>query len=344
LKPTEYFGAAEFDSLLYLWINDPPVGALRYTSHMHAHHHGPANTSRLLRVALLLTLAYIVLTVVAGIRAHSLALLSEAGHNLSDFLALLLSWVAVYLGTRPPTLTKTYGYHRAGVLAAFVNAASLIVVAIFIFLEAAHRLAVPVSVHARIMMVVAGVGVLMNGAITLMLHGSSHDVNVRSAFIHMLGDTLSTASVIVGGWAILLTGQNWIDPALSFAIGVLIVWSSFGIIRETLNILLEGTPRGVSMELLADAMKEVEGVRDVHDLHVWSIGSEMHALSCHIAIADIPPSASDVILRQVNERLAHQFRIRHTTIQFEYQNCDIAHGCVLPVNIDEAHHSHTQNR
>jgi cobalt-zinc-cadmium efflux system protein len=193
-------------------------------------------------------------------------------------------------------------------------------------------------------MVVAGVGVLMNGAITLMLHGSSHDVNVRSAFIHMLGDTLSTASVIVGGWAILLTGQNWIDPALSFAIGVLIVWSSFGIIRETLNILLEGTPRGVSMELLADAMKEVEGVRDVHDLHVWSIGSEMHALSCHIAIADIPPSASDVILRQVNERLAHQFRIRHTTIQFEYQNCDIAHGCVLPVNIDEAHHSHTQNR
>src|SRR5438067_644127 len=261
---------------------------------MHAHAHGPASTSKLLRVALFLTLAYIAVTVVAGIKAHSLALLSEAGHNVSDFLALLLSWVAVYLGTRPPTATKTFGYHRAGVLAAFVNALSLVAVAIYIFVEAAHRMVNPVAVHARTMMLVAAAGVLMNGVITVLLHGSSHDVNVRSAFVHMLGDTLSTASVIVGGWAIQLTGQNWIDPALSFGIGALIVWSSFGIIRETLNILLEGTPKGVSMALLTSAMKQVNGVRDVHDLHVWSIGSETHALSCHIAIADIPPSASDV--------------------------------------------------
>jgi cobalt-zinc-cadmium efflux system protein len=169
-----------------------------------------------------------------------------------------------------------------------------------------------------------------------MLRGSSHDVNVRSAFIHMLGDTLSTASVIIGGWAILWTGRNWIDPALSFAIGALILWSSFGIIRETLNILLEGTPKGVSMDLLAQAMKEVSGVRDVHDLHVWSIGSEMHALSCHIAIADIPPSASEIILREVKQRLT-EFRIHHTTIQFEHENCDIAHGCVMPVGMEESH-------
>lgn len=305
---------------------------------MHAHSHGSGRTSRLLRVALLLTLGYIILTVVAGFKAHSLALLSEAGHNVSDFLALLLSWVAVYLGTRPPTVTKTYGYHRAGVLAAFVNAVSLVVVAIFIFVEAAHRISNPLAVHTGIMMTVAAVGVLMNGAIAFMLHDSSHDVNVRSAFIHMLGDTLSTASVILGGWAISWTGRNWIDPALSLGIGALILWSSFGIIRETLNILLEGTPRGVSMELLAQAMKQIDGVRDVHDLHVWSIGSEMHALSCHIAIADIPPSASDAILREVKERLAHQFRINHTTIQFEHENCEIAHGCVMPVNIGEAHH------
>lgn len=306
---------------------------------MHAHSHAPANTSRLLRVSLLLTLAYIVVTIVAGIKAHSLALLSEAGHNVSDFLALLLSWVAVYWGTRPPTSTKTYGYHRAGVLAAFVNAASLVVVAIYIFVEAAHRLASPVMVHARMMIVVAAIGVVMNGVITLMLHGSSHDVNVRSAFIHMLGDTLSTASVIVGGWAILSTGQSWIDPALSFAIGALILWSSFGIVRETLNILLEGTPKGVSMDLLAAAMKEVSGVHDVHDLHVWSIGSETHALSCHIAIADIPPSESEIILREVKSRLA-DFHIHHTTIQFEHENCDIAHGCVMPVTAEAAHHHH----
>jgi len=307
---------------------------------MHAHVHGPGRTSKLLRVALLLTLGYIVVTVVAGLKSHSLALLSEAGHNLSDFLALLLSWVAVYLGTRPPTVTKTYGYQRAGVLAAFVNAVSLVVVAIFIFMEAVHRLSNPVTVHPGVMMTVAAAGVLMNGVIAFLLHASSHDVNVRSAFIHMLGDTLSTASVIVGGWAILWTGRSWIDPALSFGIGALILWSSFGIIRETLNILLEGTPRGVSMELLARTMKQVDGVRDVHDLHVWSIGSEMHALSCHIAIADIPPSASEAILRQIKERLAHQFRIHHTTIQFEHENCEIAHGCVMPVNIEEAHHHH----
>jgi cobalt-zinc-cadmium efflux system protein len=307
---------------------------------MHAHVHGPGRTSKLLRVALLLTLLYILVTVVAGVKAHSLALLSEAGHNVSDFLALLLSWVAVYLGARPPTVTKTYGYHRAGVLAAFVNAVSLIVVAFFIFIEAVHRLSKPVTVHAGVMMTVAAAGVLMNGVIAFMLHDSSHDVNVRSAFIHMLGDTLSTASVIVGGWVILWTGRNWIDPALSFGIGALILWSSFGIIRETLNILLEGTPRGVSMELLAQTMKQVDGVRDVHDLHVWSIGSEMHALSCHIAIADIPPSASEAILRKVKERLASEFRIHHTTIQFEHENCEIAHGCVMPVDVGEAHHHH----
>lgn len=305
---------------------------------MHAHVHGTARTSKLLRIALLLTLGYIAVTVIAGIKAHSLALLSEAGHNVSDFLALLLSWVAVYLAARPPTSTKTFGYHRAGVLAAFVNAASLVIVAIYIFVEAAHRLLNPVAVQPRIMMIVAAAGVVMNGVIAIMLHGSSHDVNVRSAFIHMLGDTLSTASVIIGGWAILLTGHSWIDPALSFGIGALILWSSFGIIRETLNILLEGTPKGVSMERLAAAMKQVDGVRDVHDLHVWSIGSEMHALSCHIAIADIPPSASEAILREVKERLADGFRIHHTTIQFEHENCETAHGCVMPVTIEEAHH------
>ncbi|HVH89494.1 MAG TPA: cation diffusion facilitator family transporter [Terriglobales bacterium] len=310
---------------------------------MHAHVHGPASTSKLLRVALLLTLGYIVVTIVAGLKAHSLALLSEAGHNVSDFLALLLSWVAVYLGSRPPSSTKTYGYHRAGVLAAFVNAVSLVIIAIYIFVEAAHRLVNPVAVHARIMMIVAAAGVVMNGVITVMLRGSSHDVNVRSAFIHMLGDTLSTASVIIGGWAILWTGRTWIDPALSFAIAALILWSSFGIIRETLNILLEGTPKGVSMERLAQAMKQVEGVRDVHDLHVWSIGSEMHALSCHIAIADIPPSASEVILRDIRECLATGFRIHHTTIQFEHEKCDIAHGCVMPVSMEEAHHQHHEH-
>ncbi|HEY3973693.1 MAG TPA: cation diffusion facilitator family transporter [Candidatus Sulfotelmatobacter sp.] len=315
--------------------------------HGHSHGTGGATTTRVLKTSLGVTLAYIVLLVVAGIRAHSLALLSEAGHNLSDFLALLLSLVAVYFQARPASATKTYGYHRAGVLAALVNATSLVAVSFFIFYEAFRRVQHPQPVQATVMMWVAAAGVVMNGAIALLLYrsarsgASSGDVNIRSALLHEVGDTLSTAAVIAGGWAILATGQYWIDSALSFGIGVLILWSGFGIVRETLNILLEGTPRGMQLDKIAASICSVEGVNDVHDLHVWSIGSESHALSCHVSIADIPPSVSERILRDVKERLTHDFRIVHTTIQFEHAVCEVAHGCVIPVSeSQEHHHSH----
>jgi cobalt-zinc-cadmium efflux system protein len=303
---------------------------------MHAHG-GGERTSRILRISLFVTAAYIALLVIAGIRSHSLALLSEAGHNLTDFAALLLSLVAVYLHSRPPSATHTYGYHRAGVLAALVNAATLVIVAFLIFYEAARRIQQPQQVHAATMVWVAAAGVIMNGVIALMLYRAQRDVNIRSALLHEIGDTLSTAAVIVGGWAILVTGQSWIDPALSFGVGALILWSSFGILRETLNILLEGTPRGMKLALVEASIREVEGVNDVHDLHIWSIGSETSALSCHISIADIPPSASERILREVKERLHHEFRIDHTTIQFEHVVCEVAHGCVIPVQEEHTH-------
>jgi cobalt-zinc-cadmium efflux system protein len=294
-----------------------------------------------LKISLAVTLAYIVLLVVAGIRAHSLALLSEAGHNLSDFLALLLSLVAVYLQSRPASSTKTYGYHRAGVLAALVNAVSLVAVSFFIFYEAFRRLQHPEHVEAAIMMWVAAAGVVMNGVIALLLYRSGGDVNIRSALLHEVGDTLSTATVIAGGWAILITGNSWIDSALSCGIGALILWSGFGIVRETLNILLEGTPRGVQLESVEIAIRSIDGVNDVHDLHCWSIGSETRALSCHISIADIPPSVSERILRDVKDRLHHSFHIDHTTIQFEHVECEVAHGCVIPVGESEEHHHHS---
>jgi cobalt-zinc-cadmium efflux system protein len=306
---------------------------------MHAHVHGSSNPSRVLSISALVTLAYILLLVIAGIRAHSLALLSEAGHNLSDFLALLLSLGAVYLQARPPSSTKTYGYHRAGVLAALLNSGSLVIVSFLIFYEAFRRLQVPEQVHAGTMIWVAAAGVVMNGGIALMLYRTGRDVNIRSALLHEVGDTLSTAAVIAGGWAIMVTGQYWIDSALSFGIGALILWSAFGILRETLNILLEGTPRGMSLSAVGDAIRGIDGVKDVHDLHVWSIGSETHALSCHIAIDDIPPSASERILRDVKERLLADFRIDHTTIQFEHVECEVAHGCIIPVG-DAQEHSH----
>src|SRR6478672_4864088 len=197
--------------------------------HVHVHHAGNS-PMRVLRISLFVTAAYIVLLVVAGIRAHSLALLSEAGHNLSDFLALLLSLVAVYFQTRPANPTKTFGYQRAGVLAALVNASSLVVVSFFIFYEAFRRLQHPEQVHAGLMMWVAAAGVVMNGCIALLLYRSGGDVNIRSALLHEVGDTLSTAAVIVGGWAIMVTNQYWIDSALSFGIGALILWSSVGIL------------------------------------------------------------------------------------------------------------------
>ena len=306
---------------------------------------GSNRTTTVLRVSLLATLAYVVVTFVAGLRAHSLALLSESGHNVSDFLALLLSFAAVYFQTRPADSSRTFGYQRAGVLAAFVNAGALIVIAVWIAIEAVRRMSSPVVVHPTLMMYVAAAGVVMNGVIAVLLWQVAHDVNLRSAFLHMAGDTLSTAAVIAGGLAILLTGQNWIDPVLSFCIAVLILWSSIGIMRETLNILLEGAPRGLSIAAIRSGMEEVEGVVNVHDLHVWSLGSYSSALACHVTIDDIPPSASACILLKLNHVLREHFQIVHTTIQFEHVGCEALDGCVVPMEQmtsgpAHSHHGH----
>ena len=220
---------------------------------------GANRTQSVLRFSLVATAAYVAITFVAGLRAHSLALLSESGHNVSDFLALLLSFVAVYFQTRPADHARTFGYQRAGVLAAFINAATLILISLWIGVEAVHRLSMPVTVQPRVMMYVAAAGVIMNGVIAALLWGVARDVNMRSAFIHMAGDTLSTAAVIAGGAGILITGQNWIDPVLSLIIAALILWSSIGIVRETLNILLEGTPRGISLLEIRSGMESVSG-------------------------------------------------------------------------------------
>jgi len=298
-----------------------------------------------LRFSLVATLIYVVVTFVAGLRAHSLALISEAGHNVSDFLALLLSLVAVYFQTRPADDARTFGYQRAGVLAAFINAGALLILSLWIGVEAVHRLSAPVAVQPQLMMIVAAAGVLMNGVIAILLWKVARDVNLRSAFLHMAGDTLSTAAVIAGGAGILLTGQNWIDPVLSLIIAALILWSSYGIVRETLNILLEGAPRGVTLADIREGMHAVEGVINVHDLHVWSLGSHSRALACHVTIADIPPSESACILVKLNHVLKDHFHISHTTIQFEHIGCRELEGCVVPMEemasgATQGHHGH----
>jgi cobalt-zinc-cadmium efflux system protein len=299
---------------------------------------------RILKGSLALTALYIAATLFFGLRAHSLALISEAGHNVSDFLALALSFAAVWLQTRPATDEKTFGYQRAGVLAGFVNALSLMVLAVWIAVAAVGRFFHPVTVEAHLMMYVAAAGVVMNGLIAALLWKFSGDVNIRSVFLHMLGDTLSTAAVIVGGFAIVITKQQWIDPLLSLIIAAMILASSWSIVRETLHILLEGTPRSVDLAEIRAAMQGVEGVVNVHDLHVWSLTSQSHALACHVQVVEMQLAECEQMLERINHLLKDHFGIQHATIQLEVTDCVTVDGCVSPPEPDEvdghSHHHH----
>lgn len=309
--------------------------------HQHAHdHHGA--TGSVLQWSLIATFLFVFVEVLAGFRAHSLALLSDAGHNFTDAGALLLAWIGFHLQHKPADDIKTYGYQRAGVLSAFVNALTLIALSCWIFYESVLRLRHPEPVHEGIMIVVAGLGLVLNGAIMLSLRSASrHDINVRSAFVHMLGDALGSVAIIGGAIAIRYTGWTQLDPLLSIVIGLLVVWSAWDITRESLNILLEGLPRGIHLRDVASAMRQLEGVLDVHDLHIWSLGSSTHALSCHVLIEDVPPSASDCILRGLNSMLADRFHIAHTTVQFEHVSCAISeNGCAIPVQAHDAEGQH----
>lgn len=311
---------------------------------MHAHSEPNAAMQRILKVSLALTFLYILATFVFGLRAHSLALMSEAGHNVSDFAALGLSFVAVWLQARPATDQRTFGYQRSGVLAGFVNALSLAVLAVWIAVDAILRLLHPVPVEPRLMMIVAAAGVVMNGVIAALLWRFSRDVNIRSVFIHMLGDTISTAAVILGGLLIALTHRQWIDPLLSLFIAAMIVWSSFGIVRETLHILLEGTPRSVDMGQIRTAMRGIGGVLDVHDLHIWSLTSQSHALACHVQVAEMSMADCEAVLDRLNHQLRDHFGIHHTTLQFEVTSCTTTDGCANPPRRDvvdgHSHHHH----
>lgn len=307
--------------------------------HSHSHSHG-LGTGKVLAWSLVATSVFVLVEFVAGIQAHSLALISDAGHNITDALALALAWFGFYLQSKPADEIKTFGYQRAGVLAAFVNALTLLVLSAWIFYESYHRLLHPIAVQEKTMMVVAGLGIVLNAGIMWGLRiARQSDLNVRSAFVHMLGDLLGSIAIIIGAVAIIYTGWLQIDPGLSIVIALLIIWTAIDIIKESLNILLEGLPRGIDLPSVISAMRSVDGVLDVHDLHIWSLGSSTHALSCHVLIEDLPPSASDSTLRHLNQMLCDRFHIRHTTVQFEHVGCEVAAtGCVIPVV--EAEHSH----
>jgi cobalt-zinc-cadmium efflux system protein len=291
---------------------------------------------------LLATVSFVIIEIVFGLRAHSLALLSDAGHNATDALALLLAWLAVWFQAKPADEVKTFGYQRAGVLAAFINALTLIILSLWIFYEGYQRLLHPEPVSEVIMIVVACLGIALNGGIMLGLASRRHsDLNVKSAYVHMLGDLLGVIAIIAGGIAIHFTGLLQIDTVLSLVIAALIIWTAWDIIKESLNILLEGLPRGLELKSVVEALADVEGVLDVHDLHIWSIGSSSSALSCHVLIDDVPPSVSECILLKINQTLLDRFHIHHSTVQFEHVQCALSvNGCVIPAGDHEHHHAH----
>ncbi len=303
---------------------------------MHVH---DIKTGAVLKWSVVVMLALALGEAVAGYLSGSLALISDAGHNFTDSLALILAWFAFYVQSKPPTQSKTYGYHRAGVLAAFVNVLLLVVLAGYVFYEAYQRLMSPRAVNAEWMMVVGSIGFLADAAVSVaLLRQARGDLNLHTAFVHTAADAVSTAGIVLGGWLIARTGIQQIDAILSFLIGGLILWSSIGIMRETLNILLEGTPRGVQLDAVVASLLRIEGVEEVHDVHIWSLGSHNHAMSGHVGIANIPPSESNEILRHINAALDEEYHISHTTIQFEHAACEPNQKCYMPEEL--THRSH----
>jgi cobalt-zinc-cadmium efflux system protein len=304
----------------------------------HHHHHHATGTGWILRVSLVATLAFTAFEVYAGLRSGSLALLSDAGHNFTDALALLLAAIGFYLNGKPADQFKTFGYQRAGVIAAFLNAATLVLVSIYIFWEAVVRLIHPQMVDDKMMFWVALLALVLNGSIMLGLNRSQKgDLNIRAAWMHFLGDAVGAGAIVVGAVVIRYTGWSYVDPILSMALAGLIVYTAWDIIRESLNVLLEGLPQGLELKAITHAMGSVEGVLDVHDLHVWTLGSNTHALCSHVLIEDMPHSASEAILKRITEKCC-ELGIHHTTIQFEHVPCVISDkGCTMGADHVHAH-------
>jgi cobalt-zinc-cadmium efflux system protein len=288
----------------------------------HDHHHHGTHVSRKLLIATAATALFVVAQLVVGYSANSLALIGDAIHNVTDTFALMLAYAAVHLQRRPATHAKSYGYHRAGILAAFINAATLAALTVYIFVEAIHRFRSPARVNDVAMLVTAIAGIALNVAITYALRREGRDdVNIRSAVMHMLGDAISSAGIVIAAILIRTTGvQQW-DPAISVLIGILILWSSWGILKESVNLLLEGTPSGIDPVLVTRSIGSVRGILGIHHLHIWALGPSMPALSAHLMVGDVPVKMTDRILDDVNALLLRDYGISHTTIQFEFASC-----------------------
>jgi cobalt-zinc-cadmium efflux system protein len=292
--------------------------------HGHGHHHhghGTAGARNRRRLAITLGLAatYLVAEAVGGWLANSLALLADAGHMLSDVAALALSLFAIRIAQRPATPQRTYGYHRTEILAALANGATLIAISLLIFVEAFRRMAEPQPVAGGLVMAIAVGGLAVNVAGLLLLHGGKDEsLNVRGAWLHLLTDALGSVGAILGGAAVWAFGWYWADPAVSVLIGLLVIWSAWHLVKESVGVLLEGTPPHIDVAEVRAAMAEVDGVEEVHDLHVWTITSGMEAMSGHVVVGgDLALRSSSEVLAELHRLLHERFGLHHMTIQME---------------------------
>ncbi len=275
------------------------------------------SSSRPLRIALGLTVVILLVELAGGLLSHSLALLSDAGHVLTDVFALGLAWFALEQSKRPADQRRSYGYQRVGLLAALTNSVVLIVIVVAIAYEAVRRLAAPEPVQGGTVIVTALIGIAINAVVILGLRGQGHNLNLRAALLHVTGDVGASVGVVVAGIVILLTGWLYIDPILSLGIAALIAWGAWGIVRESVNLLMEGTPKEIDLAAVTALIDATEHVESVHDLHVWALSSEATALSCHVVVGDLPLGDAEHVVRDLEHRLCERFDIGHTTIQVE---------------------------
>jgi len=280
--------------------------------------------------AMVATLGLVAAEVFGGILGRSVALLNDAVHNLSDVPALGISWLAMRWAQRPADSERTFGYHRAGTLAAFTNAILLVLLSLWLGYEAIDRLRSPVEVVESWMIWTSIAALLVNGGITLALVRGHTDLNLRAILVHNFGDALSNIAIIVGALVIRYTQAHWIDPLLGLAIGLLVLYSSIGILRESAHILLEGRPKCAGVEEVARAILSIEQVQEVHDIHIWSLGGSHNALSCHARIPDMHMDECEKILAAIRKKLAEEFQIEHSTVQLERAGLPASSGYVMP--------------
>ena len=286
----------------------------------------PEERRRLL-MTLTLTAAILIAELIGGYLSNSLALIADAGHMFTDALAIGLAYLALGFAMRPATVKKTYGWYRLEILAALVNGVTLVVISLFIFWEAYERLMEPPEVAIGTMLFVATIGLAANALGLVFLSGHDASLNMRGAYLHVLGDLLSSVGVLAGGLVMWVTGNYIVDPLLSGAIGVVIVIGAYRLVREAVDVLLEATPVGMDLRAVGEAVAGVDGVEGVHDLHIWSLTSGLHALSCHVEVKTDNLAQADAILDRINSMLQARFDLTHTTIQIESESYK-EHGLV----------------